>query len=190
MIQQCALATKRFSGILGCIRKSTASSSKEVILPLYLALVRLHLESCVQFWAPQCKRDMDILERAQQRATNVIKGLEHLSNEERLRELGLLSVEKRRLSKDLINMYKCLKGGCKEDRARLSVVPGDRTSNRHKPGHKRFPLNSRKHFTVRVMKHLNRLPSEGVKCPSVKISKRHSHGQAPLSILVLPGRLD
>ncbi|XP_059578763.1 RNA-directed DNA polymerase from mobile element jockey isoform X1 [Alligator mississippiensis] len=175
MSRQCDEAIRKANGTLSCISRCMTNRSKEVILPLYRALVRPQLEYCVQFWAPHFKRDVDNLERVQRRATRMVKGLQAKPYEERLENLDLFSLCKRRLRGDLVAAYKFIMGAQKGIGEVLftKAPPGVTRNNGHKLAESRFRLDIRKNsFTVRVAKVWNGLPREVVLSPTLGIFKR------------------
>ncbi|PKU46763.1 hypothetical protein llap_2922 [Limosa lapponica baueri] len=125
--QQCALAAKRANCVLGWIKHSIASQPREGIVPLDTALVHPCFEYSVQFWMPQYKKDIQLLKCVQRRVTKRVKGFEGKTYEERLRSLGLFTLEKRRLRGDLITVHNFLKEGSRDGGAGLlSLVTSDR----------------------------------------------------------------
>jgi len=141
---------------------------------------------------------MELLEWVQRRATKTMKEMEHLSYEDRLRELGLFSLKKRRLWGDLIAAFQYLKGAYRKEGDNLfSKACCDRTrSNGFKLREGRFKLDTRMNFfTVRVVKHWNRLSREVVESPSLETFKARLDGALSNLIklkitLLTAGRLD
>lgn len=101
--QQCAFAAQKASCVLGCVKKSTASRLREVVLFIHSTLMRPHLEYCIYHWGPQYKKD---LEEIQRKAMKMIRELKHLSHEEKQRLFGL---EKTRLWADLSVVFQNMK---------------------------------------------------------------------------------
>ena len=120
------------------------------MLHLYTALVRPQLEYCVQFWAPHFKRDVDSMERVQRRGTHMIRGQQGRPYEERLRDLNLFSIQKRRLRGNLVASYKLVRG----DQQALGkslfprALPGVTRNDGHKLAEGRFRLDIRRHYII------------------------------------------
>ena len=167
--KQCIEAEKKAQKILGYIKRQFRSRKKENIVTLYNALIRPHLEYCVQFWSPSLRKDIERLEAVQARATKLIPSIRHLGYERRLEHLNMYSLEKRRLRGQLIETFKILKGIDKVDYRQLFTLSQNQTrSNGWKLELRRFNTSQcGKFFTYRIPSYWNRLPAEVVESATV-----------------------
>ena len=119
---------------------------KELIIPLYKIIDRPHLEYCIQAWRPYRKKDIDMLERVQRRATKIIPKLRNISYEMHLKERGLTTLETRRLKGDQIEVFKILNGYENIDRNIFVTVKEERRTRGHGVtlAKKQFTLDIRK----------------------------------------------
>ena len=168
--QQCALAAKGATRVLGRSKPSTARRSREVTAPHWAARAQPHLKPCVLSWAPQHKEAIKQFARGQRKVPQMVKGLEGKAEEERLRSLALLSVEKRRLRGELSAAYSFLQGGSGGRGADLlPPVTSDRTRGKGmKLPRGTFSWDIRKRFvTEGMLGHRNGLSREAVPAPSL-----------------------
>ena len=172
--QQCGIAASKGNQILGLIRRNITYKGKKLIIPLYKAIVRPHLEYCIQAWRPYRKKDIDTLERIQRRATKMIPELRDLSYEERLKECGLTTLETRRLRGDQIEVFKMLNGYENIDRNMFFSLKKDSRTKGHevKLVKDQCRLDIRKHsFSQRTINEWNKLSTDCVTASSVNMFK-------------------
>ena len=128
--EQCGIAASKGNQILEFIRRNITYKDKKLIIPLYKAIVRPHLEYCIQAWRPYRKKDIDTLERIQ-RATKIIPELRDLSYEERLKECGLTTLQTSRLRGDQIEVFKIFNGYENIDRNMFFSLKKDSRARGH-----------------------------------------------------------
>ena len=172
--EQCGIAASNGNQFLGLIRRNITYKGTKLIIPLYKAIVRRHLEYGIQAWRPYRKKDIDTLERIQRRATKMISELRDLSYEERLKECGLTTLETRRLRGEQIEVFKILNGYENIDRNMFFSLKKDSRTRGHevKLVKDQCRLDIRKHsFSQRTINEWNTLSTDCVTASSVNMFK-------------------
>ena len=107
---QCSAAAGKANGVLGQISRAVMYRDKKTFIQLYKVYVRPHLEYCIQAWSPYLKADKEKLEKVQRRAVNMVAGLKAKTYEDKLKEVGLTSLEDRRERGDMIQTFRIIQG--------------------------------------------------------------------------------
>ena len=172
---QCAAAAKKGNRVLGMIKRNFSFRTKEVIVKLYKSLVRPHLDYAMQAWSPFLEKDKKILEKVQARATKLIPEIHHLPYEERLAELNLTTLEKRRERGDLLQTYRIM---TQIDKIKPEIFFKHQTYDRTR-GHSmkltksRCKLEIRRNFySQRVVNRWNKLPQSAMDAPTLLSFKK------------------
>ena len=171
--EQCTMAANKANQILGMIKRNIKWKDKNIITKLYKALVRPKLEYCVQAWCPQLKKDQEVLEKVQRRATKMMEGFRYKTYEERLHETGLTTLVQRRKRGDLIETFKLVKGITQVNHEIFFTIHENiGRGNMYKFAKHRSRLNVRaSFFSQRVVNDWNKLPNDVVSADSVNAFK-------------------
>ena len=177
--RQCNEAARRAAGVLGQISRSFHYRDKKTFLQLYKQYVRPHMEFAVPTWSPWTVADKEVLEKVQERAIRMISGLKGETYEERLAELGMPSLELRRVHYDLVQVYKIIRGKDNVDPSTWFELVGNEpariTRHTQDPDNivRQTPRSDlRKYFfSNRVIERWNNLPSEIKKARNVQVFK-------------------
>ena len=174
--EQCLEARNRANRMLGIISRNVSYKSREVISKLYNGYVRPVIEYCAQVWSPYLRKDIEMLEAVQRRATRMISGLEKVCYAERLKELGMFSVERRFLRGDMIQVFKIFTSLDNIGIEKFFQLEHNRVTRGHvrKIAKKPCHLDVRKYFfSNRVVNFWNSLPEVVVSSDSLPTFKRH-----------------
>lgn len=172
---QCAAAACKARKVLFLLKGAIKSRAPEVWIPLYCAYVRPHLEYCVQAWSPYLKKDIAVLENVQRMATRWVHHMKGIPYTERLKHLGLFSLERRRLRGDLIEVYKITNGNKNVPCSEILRLRNGRDLRGHSRTLDKLRCNHRMRssfFSQRVVNPWNKLSEEIVSAPSLEVFKK------------------
>ena len=169
----CTQAVQKAYQVLRSIRRSFKHINKQSFLILYKTFIRPHLEFAPQSWNPSLRKDIDLIEKVQQRATKMVSSLKNLDYNTRLQELGLTTLELRRQRGDMIEVYKLLNGHENIDASQFFKL--NTNSNR---GHSMKLIKPRSNlclrqnfFSRRIVNHWNQLPQSVIDAESINSFK-------------------